>query len=97
MLGDGLASGLVCGGGGLGEAMDAAMDVGIDPLVVISGRIEDGEGFLGGSGIIEVDEGATIDFLIENRKFRPKLVGIESAHVVSVMPQRQSRKLGWIA
>ena len=85
MFGDSLAGGFVSGGGGLGKAVDAAVDVGIDALVVVAGRIEDAERFLRSGGVIEIDERLPVDFLIQDGELFPEFVGIERAHGLSVM------------
>lgn len=83
------------GGGGLGKAVDAAVDIGIDALIVVARGIENGEGLLGGGCIVEIDEGLPIDFLIQDGELSSKLVGVQCTHRWSVMPWGLSRKSGW--
>lgn len=64
------------------------MDIGIDPLVVIPRGIEDCQRLLGSCGIIEINQRLSVDFLMQDREFRSKFVGIQHAHTESVMPQR---------
>lgn len=64
--GDRGAGGLVGSSRSLRESMNAAVDVGIDGFVVISGGIEDREGFLGGGSIVEIDERPSVDLLVKD-------------------------------
>ncbi len=53
---------------GAGEGVGAAVDVGIDGFVVGARGIEDGEWFLGGGGIVQIDQGLAVDLLVQNGK-----------------------------
>ena len=53
------------------------MDVGIVALVVTAEGVEDGAGFLGGGGVIEVDERMPVDLLVENREILPQGLPID--------------------
>jgi len=66
VAGDRGAGGLVGSSRSLRESMNAAVDVGIDGFVVISGGIEDREGFLGGGSIVEIDERPSVDLLVKD-------------------------------
>src|SRR5947207_12738844 len=62
------ARGFETGGGAIAQLVDATVNVGIDMAVVSAKGIQDREGLLGSRSVIEIDERATMDFLIQNRK-----------------------------
>ena len=68
VAGDGPAGLLVALGGEAGEVVGAAVDVGVDRLVVVAGGVEHLAGFLGGGGVVEVDERAAVDLGGEERE-----------------------------
>jgi len=92
MLCDGLPGGFVGGSGRLGKPVNTTVDIGVDSLVVVPGRVENAKRFLGGGGVIEIDERFPVDLLIQDGKLLAKLIGIQSSHKGSVMPRRRSRK-----
>ena len=59
------------------QLVQAAMDVGVVALVVTAERVEDRAGFLGGGGVIEVDERMPVDLLVENREILPQGLPID--------------------
>ena len=73
--------------------MNPSVDIGIDFLVVIPRGIEDAEGLLRSSRIIEINERLPVNLLTENGEVRPNLIRIECTHRLSVIPRELSRNL----
>jgi len=64
--GDFFAGQLVIGGCLLAEGVNAAMDVGVFVFVIIFDPIDDGQRFLRGGGVVEIDQRLAVDFCIED-------------------------------
>src|SRR5207237_2146874 len=60
-------------GGLLAQGVDRAMDVGVRGLVITRHRLDHRPRLLAGGGGVEVDERATIDDPLEDRKVAPRL------------------------
>ena len=60
------------------QLVDAPMDIGVVPLVVGRHGVEHGPGLLGGRGIVQVDQGMTVDLLIESREITPEAHGVQT-------------------
>ena len=71
------AGGLVVVGGVLAQGVDAAMDVGILGRVVVDQRVNNALGLLAGGRVVQVDEGMSVDFLVENGEVLAQLFDIE--------------------
>ena len=73
---DELSGALPCGLEGrsraVAELVDTAMHVRIVVLVVMAQSIQHAEGLLTRSRIVQIDQGMSVDFLIENRKVSPE-------------------------
>ena len=65
---DALARRLVEVGGLLGEEMHAAVDVGVDGIILVRDGLDHGPRLLGGGGVVEVDERPPVDFAAEDGK-----------------------------
>ena len=61
--GDLFAGFLVALGGLHAEGVDSAMDVGVVAFVVVHEGLNDGGGFLGGGGVVQVDQRLAVDKL----------------------------------
>ena len=59
---------LVGGGGGAGERVGATVDVRVDRFVIGARGVEYGERFLRGRGIVQIDQGLAIDWLVKDGK-----------------------------
>ena len=68
------AGGLVVVGGVLAEGVNAAMDVGVLGYVVVDQGVDDALGFLAGGGVVQVDQGVAVDFLVKDREVPPGCV-----------------------
>ena len=64
------AGGFEGGGGAIAQFVDAAMDVGVVVLVVMTQRVDDGARFLRCGGVVEIDQRLAVDLLVENREIR---------------------------
>ena len=70
---------LLVGDGGLfAQDVDAAVDVGVRLLVIAADGINDGLGFLGRRGAIEIDQRPVVDGAAEDRKIAPQGFNVES-------------------
>ncbi len=64
-----LAAGVLVGLGGLfGQGVDAAVDVGVVAPVVVVHGLDDRLGFLGGGGVVQVDQGLAVDLAGQDGK-----------------------------
>ena len=64
-------------GGPLGEGVDAAVDVGVVPLVEAGDGVDDGARLLRGGGAVEVDQRLAVDLLVERREVGAPGGGVE--------------------
>ena len=62
---------LVCPGGPFAQEVNAAVDIGAVAGVKADERIDDRLGFLGGGGVVEVDQRLAVDLLMQGREVAP--------------------------
>ncbi|MBO7630225.1 MAG: DUF2851 family protein, partial [Bacteroidales bacterium] len=65
---DGAAGGLELLGGKLAQMVHATVDVAVDGEVVAGQRVDDRQRFLRGGGVVEIDERAAVDRLLQYRE-----------------------------
>src|SRR5262249_40906923 len=62
------ASGFVGISGAIAQFVNAPVDVGVVAFVITEDGVKDGPGLLRRGGVVEVNEGVAVDFLIEDRE-----------------------------
>ena len=58
----------VCLGRFLAQIMHATMDVTVLVQVIVALALDDAQGFLGGGGIVQINQGLAINLLVQYRK-----------------------------